>query len=753
MRSELAVIAPTSIRLDFNFLSQIKGNNPLVVAGLTFVNVSTSSVDYQQLGLVQYSVEVDGVINVTDINLNLITRNDSNCNSRLQISGDGGNTFADITDDIPGDGATNFVMKGAGQWISNIQIGTNKLRVRLLVRSIDGNAATARFRVDSGISIVYNKITTGALLSTPQFTSTIGRGFVSGGRSGVNLSTNERFDDVANTWTARTGVTARRNIAGYSFFLTDFGFTSGGFTTVDVGTTERFDDVANTQTAVTSITARSGAAGFAISLPAKPLPDMFGYTSCGISGVTNLGTTERYDNVANTQTARANATARRFVAGYSMFGAGFTSCGVEVPDLGTTERLDDIANTWTARANATVLFGRAGYSLNEFGIPPYPDLHPFGFTSGGSISGGAVQGTTERFDDFANTHTARTSITARYRLAGFSMLGFGFTSCGFDSASVATGETQRFDDLTNTQTARTSATARDSPGGYSLEEYFIRFPVPVGNGFTSCGFFLVDVGITERFDDATNVQVSRSPATSREELAGYSLSGFGFTSCGDLTGSGVSTGLTERFDDTVNNHTARASATARRRLAGYSFGGFGFTSCGRIDGNVGTTERFDNSANTHTARADATARRSLAGYSFGGFGFTSCGSTTVDVGTTERYDNAGNTHTARASATPRAILAGYAFGGFGFTSCGLIGAAATGTTERFDDAANIHTPRADAIARTVLAGYAFGGFGFTSCGLVSGVNQGVTQKFDDASNTHTIRANASQRQELTGYAI
>lgn len=88
----------------------------------------------------------------------------------------------------------------------------------------------------------------------------------------------------------------------------------------------------------------------------------------------------------------------------------------------------------------------------------------FGFTSCGFIA--AITGTTERFDDVANTQTARTAATARRSIAGYSINGFGFTSCGFIAAE--TGLTERFDDVVNTHTARNAATARNSPAGYSL---------------------------------------------------------------------------------------------------------------------------------------------------------------------------------------------------------------------------------------------------------------------------------------------
>jgi len=51
--------------------------------------------------------------------------------------------------------------------------------------------------------------------------------------------------------------------------------------------------------------------------------------------------------------------------------------------------------------------------------------------------------------------------------------GYGFTSCGYTTANV--GTTERFDDVANTQTARADATARYYLAGYSLNEYFINY--------------------------------------------------------------------------------------------------------------------------------------------------------------------------------------------------------------------------------------------------------------------------------------
>lgn len=131
---------------------------------------------------------------------------------------------------------------------------------------------------------------------------------------------------------------------------------------------------------------------------------------------------------------------------------GFTSCGATTSNLGTTERFDDTANTQTGRASATA---RQIFGAYAFG--------GYGFTSCG-WNGGNV-GTTERFDDTANTHTSRTSATARVGLSAYSMGGYGFTVGGYDTDY--TGRSERFDDTANTQTTRTSITTRRLMGAYS----------------------------------------------------------------------------------------------------------------------------------------------------------------------------------------------------------------------------------------------------------------------------------------------
>lgn len=444
MKTTETIVAQRAVRITLDMLAQFNGATVLALgtSGSEYGTIgTTSSLTYVPLFTAQYTVDTNGFIKVLDIRPDMFSNNSANGISKLQISGDGGTTFVDITGDI-GTGL-DLRFTGPGQWIHTIQAGTNQLQFRILGKSTNGAVATIRVRNDSFIYFVFNK----TINLEP-----INYGFTSGGNTGVNVGTNERFDDAANYWAIRALITARSNLAGYN--IDKFGFTTGGSAPGEVGTTERFDDTVNTQTARTAITARCCLAAFSMTTSLGS----FGYSVCGRSGANDLGTVQRFDDSLNTQTTRQSATARSFPTGYNISSNGFSSGGdiSGTGEVGITEKFDDIGNVWTSRANITSRFGPAGYNLGGLG-----------FVSGGGTAA-TVLGTTERFDDSANTQTARAEITPRYRLTGYNVGGFGITSCGFDIVDAASGLTEKLDDSVNTQTSRQIATPRVSVGGYSV---------------------------------------------------------------------------------------------------------------------------------------------------------------------------------------------------------------------------------------------------------------------------------------------
>lgn len=274
--------------------------------------------------------------------------------------------------------------------------------------------------------------------------------------------------------------------------MVDIGFTTCGVTGAGAsGATERYSDVDNTQTLRASATARSFLAGFSLN--------GFGFS---IAGRPNVGTTERFDDSANTHTTRTPCTARSELGGYSTRGFGFSTCGFTNTSVGTTERFEDESNTWTSRATAAARRAVGAYSLNGFGF----------FESSG---GGFVSPTTQRFDDTANTHTNRQDlITFRYRLACYSMSGFGYSNGGAQGAGLY-GNVERFDDNANVHTDRATITPRRQLSGFSLN----------GFGYALGGAFGAGIlGTNERFDEISNTQTSRQPlGVPRYELAGYAI--------------------------------------------------------------------------------------------------------------------------------------------------------------------------------------------------------------------------------------
>ncbi len=138
----------------------------------------------------------------------------------------------------------------------------------------------------------------------------------------------------------------------------------------------------------------------------------FGYTTGGLDpSFANSAVTEKYADVANSWTAKANLnTARYNLAGFSLNGFGYTAGGSTGSNSAVCEKYDDVANSWTTKANLnTARYNLAGFSLNGFG-----------YTAGGTT--GSNSAVTEKYDDVANTWTAKANLnTAIYNLAGFSL--------------------------------------------------------------------------------------------------------------------------------------------------------------------------------------------------------------------------------------------------------------------------------------------------------------------------------------------
>jgi hypothetical protein len=295
-----------------------------------------------------------------------------------------------------------------------------------------------------------------------------GYGFTVGGSDTVNtLNTNERFDDVAQTQTARTGIVQRNKLTAYS--LNGFGYVAGGENPVGtvVGSHIRFDDVTNVATLRDLITSRDGLTAYTIN--------GYGFTSCGYNGTARTGLTERFDDSVNANTTRTSATARDLLSGLGLNNYGFTAEGqiAGAISVTTVERFNDVVNTQTARADNSAGFALAGYSLTA-AISGSPLGQGVVLTDVDLVGGAFL---IYYINDVSNTRDAGivAGVGKRY-LTGYSLNGFGFHSGGINSDLSVSNVVQRYDGVGKFLTSVVVLnTARSGLASFATNEYFVNY--------------------------------------------------------------------------------------------------------------------------------------------------------------------------------------------------------------------------------------------------------------------------------------
>lgn len=155
MRTSKPILASKLTRIIFRIVAPKQANNP-IDPSINWVVITTSSLSFETLFTGKYTISYDGVINIISTRLDMLTFNDANGECKLQMSGDGGNTFVDVTNEVPG-AATSLWSVGPGEWVNNVQIGPDKFQIRLLGRSTDGNPTGIYIHPVSAIDIIFSK--------------------------------------------------------------------------------------------------------------------------------------------------------------------------------------------------------------------------------------------------------------------------------------------------------------------------------------------------------------------------------------------------------------------------------------------------------------------------------------------------------------------------------------------------------------------------------------------------------------------
>lgn len=145
MKKERSILASKTIRILPGITGQKQSTTPLQLYTTTagYIDIGTTSdISFATLFTQTHTIDFNGSIDVLSIFLFIYTNNDANAECKLQISGDTGNTFVDMTDAI-GTGI-DLNTRGPGTWINSVAIGNDGLQIRILGRSTDGNPATVR---------------------------------------------------------------------------------------------------------------------------------------------------------------------------------------------------------------------------------------------------------------------------------------------------------------------------------------------------------------------------------------------------------------------------------------------------------------------------------------------------------------------------------------------------------------------------------------------------------------------------------
>lgn len=177
------------------------------------------------------------------------------------------------------------------------------------------------------------------------------------------------FDDVANAWGTRTGLTTARSQAA-AYALNGFSYIVGG---KDGGgsktTNEQYNDSTNAWATKTVLTAaRRGAGAIAIS--------GFGYVCAGHDGTVSQATVYEYNDFADAWTTKtAITTIREGISAFALGALGFVTDGVDAGSYKSeTQQFDRASNIWSTRA------------ADGFGARAYASV--FAVNGGGFVANG-----------------------------------------------------------------------------------------------------------------------------------------------------------------------------------------------------------------------------------------------------------------------------------------------------------------------------------------------------------------------------
>lgn len=158
MKLETPTISITVLDTIYDMAASVRGTGVLTLTGERLDLADVTNSEYETILSNSYRVEDVGSIEVIAMFVILDWYIKGNGQWRWQISGDGGTTWVTITEVTDNQVAfTEYQRGGAGLWLSSIDVGTDKLQVRLQARAVSGTVSTQVVDTGNFVRFLYRK--------------------------------------------------------------------------------------------------------------------------------------------------------------------------------------------------------------------------------------------------------------------------------------------------------------------------------------------------------------------------------------------------------------------------------------------------------------------------------------------------------------------------------------------------------------------------------------------------------------------
>lgn len=143
VRLETAIDTVLDVFFEHDLRTELADSIPVAIQPASFPLPDVSSPDFQTILLETFGLENVGMMNVEDIRVFISVTHSGNGEFLFDMSGDGGQSFVTVFQNIVISPVSTSTASGGGTWIKRINVGDEQLQFRLRSRSLGGVFSTA----------------------------------------------------------------------------------------------------------------------------------------------------------------------------------------------------------------------------------------------------------------------------------------------------------------------------------------------------------------------------------------------------------------------------------------------------------------------------------------------------------------------------------------------------------------------------------------------------------------------------------